>query len=109
MNLRIEGDEWLCNWNDTRSPGLYTVNVNDLPARYFTVSLDEKEGDFNPLSAAEKDMIQSQLAMSFTDNFNNMLSEASSDEGLREWWRYLIYLAILILCMELIVAWRFSK
>ena len=107
--LRFQNGEYLANWDDTSQPGLYTIKTGNLAARHFSVNLNYGESDLSPLSRKDIKTIKSFLPIHFTKNYNTLINRANEEEGVKEWWRYFIYIAMILILAELFIAWRFSK
>ena len=45
----------------------------------------------------------------FTDSAEALRLQVADEVGVKEWWRRLLFLALGILCLELLLAWRFSE
>ncbi len=102
-----EGQEWTFEWQQTDKPGLYTVRASGVPPRYFTVAPEHAEGDLTALAPARVTALDACPAV-FVDNEADLTARVQQEEGGREWWRVAIMAALLLLCGELFLGWRFS-
>ena len=109
IDLRVEGDEWLADWSDTQQPGLYVLSADNLQTRYFSVSLDQREGNFEALNDKKVAEVNDWLNISFMKNYNDLSKVIKSEEGVKEWWRIIVFFIIVLLCIEMVIAWRFSS
>lgn len=96
-------------WNETRMPGIYEVQVPGQPLRYVSVSLPSGEGELRALDEAERQDVADGVKMRFTESWAELLREMERETGVRDLWRWLLIACLLLLSMEGVLAWRFSK
>lgn len=101
-------DEKVLEWEDTWERGLYTVTATNTPPRYFSVSADGKESDLSLFDSAAAKSTQADTIMQFIDNDNQLLAAIKQETGIVEWWKFFIFAAIALLCLELFFSWRFN-
>lgn len=101
-------DEQVLEWEDTWLTGLYTVTALNAPNRYFSVLTNSSESDLATLDSASKNTTGVSI-MQFIDNDNALYQAIKDETGIVEWWKFFIYAAILLLCAELFVSWRYNE
>ncbi len=107
--LVYSGGEWIAEWLDTRLPGIYTVTVGDCDPTYCAVGLQRGEGDLAPLDDDARDRAGANVITAFTDSAEELRLRVADEVGAKEWWRRLLFVALGMLCLELLLAWRFSE
>jgi hypothetical protein len=108
LPLQVEGDEWIAQWSETLQPGLYAVAAPGVPVRHFAVSLAPAESDLSPASPGQQRQGAELTASEFVESYQEMSSLIAKEAGVREWWRVFVYILLCLLCVELLLAWRFS-
>lgn len=103
------GGKWVMEWMDTTMPGIYTVTVGDSDPVYYAVALQRGEGNLSILDSEARDRAGDTIVTGFVDNLQELRIRIEDEVGAREWWRRLIFLALAVLCLELVLAWRYSK
>lgn len=96
-------------WTETRTPGLYEVQVPGQPPRYVSVSIPHAEGELTGLEPDLETGIQEQVMVRFTDGLEALRREMERETGVRDLWRILLLVALAVLVAEGILAWRFSQ
>jgi hypothetical protein len=107
--LAYSGGKWISEWLDTRLPGIYTVTVGDCDPTYYAVGLQRGEGNLTPLSDDARDQAGANVITAFTDSAEELRLRVTDEVGVKEWWRRLLFIALGVLCLELLLAWRFSE
>ena len=76
---------------------------------YFAVAYEPGEEN---LASMEKDQhkpfTESKLVNKFLGNFGELEAAVQEETGVSEWWRWLVFFGLLLLCLELYLGWRFS-
>lgn len=101
-------DEQVLEWEETWLTGLYTVTAPNSPNRYFSVVTDGQESDLAALNSADKKMSGAEPIMQFIDDDNALYEAIKNETGIVEWWKFFIFAAMIILCAELFISWRFN-
>ena len=107
--LAYSGGKWISEWLDTRLPGIYTVTVGDCDPTYYAVGLQRGEGNLEPLTDDARDLAGANVITAFTDSAEELRLRVADEVGVKEWWRRLLFIALGMLCLELLLAWRFSE
>jgi hypothetical protein len=106
--LSLSGDRWVAEWLDTSMPGLYTVQLGDGAPTYYAVALQRGEGDLTSLQSEQRYRTGRSVVTAFTASEEALRLCITDEVGVREWWRRLIFVVLGALCLELLLAWRFS-
>ncbi len=108
MLLRHQGDGWSGTWSDTGAPGIYEVKAASLPSRYFAVRLAPGESDPGQVSAGQLKALQDVCEITMISDMAQLKAAMAGETGVREWWREFLLFALLFLCADLVLSWRFS-
>ncbi|NQT93152.1 MAG: hypothetical protein HQ559_10360, partial [Lentisphaerae bacterium] len=103
------GDEWVAEWQETTQPGVYTVMMGGARPKYYAVSFVPGEGDLSPLSDEARDAFDDTIVSEYVKNDEELQQALNRETGVREWWRILVFLALLVLTAELYLGWRFAE
>jgi len=103
------GDEWVAEWQDTTLPGIYTVTMEGALPKYYAVSFVPGEGDLSPLDDQAREDFGETVVSGFVDDREQLDLAISEETGVKEWWRTLVLLGLLLLCGELYLGWRFGR
>lgn len=101
-------DEQVLEWEDTWLTGLYTVTAPNTPDRYFSVMTDGTESNLATLDSAAKKMTGADSFLQFIEDDNALYEAIKHETGIVEWWKFFIFAAIVLLCAELYISWRFN-
>jgi hypothetical protein len=104
----LAGDRWVAEWLDTRAPGIYTVKLGDADPVYYAVSLQRGEGNLALLEGEARERAGKKIVTAFTHDEKELRLRITDEVGAREWWRRLIFIVLGALCLDLLLAWRFS-
>jgi hypothetical protein len=102
------GGRFVIEWQETALPGIYTVTTQGVPPKYYAVSLRAGEGDLSPLAEEARSRLPEKVVSRFVGKQEELEAAMAAEEGAREWWRKLVFLALLVLCGELFLGWRFN-
>ena len=102
------GDEWVAEWQETTAPGVYTVTMEGAKPKYYAVSFVPGEGDLAPLDDEARDTFDNTVVSEYVRSDEELRAAVNRETGVREWWRILVFLGLLILTAELYLGWRFS-
>jgi len=103
------GDEWVAEWQETTAPGLYTVTMEGAEPKYYAVSFVPGEGDLSPLDDETRDTFDSTVVSEYVRDDEELRVAVQRETGVREWWRVLVFLGLLLLMAELYLGWRFAE
>ncbi len=110
LPLSAAAGEWLGRWAETDRPGIYTATGDHLPSRHFAVQPDISESDLRGLTASEAEELANRgLPLVRVDRQARLAAEIQREVGGREWWQAILLLAVLLLCLETLASWRFSR
>ena len=101
--------EWTAESKETWEPGLYTVKVEGLPDRHFSVPLPADEAKLDPLGEEVAEELGESVPHERHTDFQEMLESIGEEEGGKSWWVLFAALAFAALCLELFLSWRFSQ
>ena len=103
------GGQWVAEWLDTAQAGVYTVAVHEkVPRKHYAVALRPGEGDLVSLTTDDRKLLLSTVITGIVDSKRALDAAIARETGATELWRVLVVLAILLLCTELYLGWRFS-
>ena len=102
------GGAWQTEWTDTISPGIYTIEIPDLPPVYYAVAYQPGEASLTFLEKDAKNELSEKAVDKFMDSFEALELAVQEETGVSEWWRWLVFTALGLLCLELYLGWRFS-
>ena len=101
-------DEKVLEWEDTWERGLYTVMATNTLPRYFSVITDGKESDLKAFDSGTAERTKAEAFVQFIDGDNALIEAISQETGIVEWWKFFIFIAMALLCLELFFSWRFN-
>ncbi|MDI6774351.1 MAG: BatA domain-containing protein [Verrucomicrobiota bacterium] len=102
------GGRYVIEWPETTQPGIYTVTAQGIPPKCYAVSLRPGEGDLAPLPAEARARLPEPMINRWVANAAELDAAVASEEGAKAWWRRLVFLALIALCGELFLGWRFN-
>lgn len=103
------GDEWEAEWQNTVTAGVYRVDIPNRAPEHYSVSFAAGESALDPLETTERSEITETLGATFAGNMRDFQQSMADEGGIREWWRWIIFFAVVLLCLELFFGWRFSR
>ena len=104
----ILGGEWVAEWQQTQTTGVYTVQAPGVDPQYFAVAYQAGEEDLTPLEKDVEKTFTESIGSKFLTTYGELTSAVQEETGVSEWWRWLVFTALALLCLELYLAWRFS-
>lgn len=103
------GGEWVAEWQATATTGVYTVQAPDQDPSYFAVAYEAGEEDLTAMEEDQREpFTESEMVNKFLNTFGELEAAVQEETGVAEWWRWLVFFALLLLCLELYLGWRFS-
>jgi hypothetical protein len=103
------GGEWVAEWQETQSTGVYTVQAPDRDPHYFAVAYQAGEEELAPLEEEQEEAFKNTVVAGFLDTFGELETAVQEETGVSEWWRWMVFIGLLLLCLELYLGWRFSS
>jgi hypothetical protein len=104
-----EGNDWVIKWQQTASPGLYSVSTPERATRYFAVSSVSDEGRLSRYNNDTRDLVSRYTAAQFVESHEQLSGLMTQETGVREWWQWFLFACILLLCIELFFGRVFSS
>jgi hypothetical protein len=108
LTLTENREELQAKWDNTAVAGLYAVDTDSVGKRYFCVTSDPEEGELQILPESKQHTLSDQYQLTFVKNDIRLNELIKRETGYKEWWRTLFILALIVLCLELFLSWRFS-
>ncbi|HUV38343.1 MAG TPA: BatA domain-containing protein, partial [Planctomycetota bacterium] len=99
-------------FENTREAGLYKATWrgrNGLVRRYYVVNFDPAESDLTALSAASRELLETQTGMRFYENWSELEGALKVGQDTREFWRWLAVFTVLLLLTEVFLTRFFSR
>ena len=112
----IKGEEarFRLSFDNTEMPGVYTVELSDLPSKprtYFAVNVDASEGD--PMRLAADDLKEAlpglKVKQLTVDALREVVSGSGRGAGANEYWRSVIYAVLALMLLESTLAMLFGR
>jgi hypothetical protein len=104
----ILGGEWVAEWQQTQTTGVYTVQAEGVDPQYFAVAYQPGEEDLSPMDKDVEKTFSESVVSRFLTTFGELEAAVQEETGVSEWWRWLVFSALVLLCLELYLGWRFS-
>jgi len=100
-------------YENTGDTGLYSLTSRE-ENKYFAVNPNSREGDLRRITAEELKQIMPDAQISFGagDNGIDMAREntsASNKNNTSRLWQYLLYILLVFVVLEMLLAWRFGR
>gem|GEM_PF-977019 len=103
------GGEWVAEYQNTATAGVYTVRMPGRDPKHYAVALQPGESDLEPLESDARERFSDEgLVTKYVDSQQELSQAIAKETGEREWWRWFVFFALAILCLELFLGWRFS-
>lgn len=103
------GGEWVAEYQNTSTPGVYTVKMPGREDKHYAVSLAPGESDLELLENDTRERLSKEgLVTKYVASSNDLSAAIQEETGEREWWRWFVFLALGILMVELFLGWRWS-
>ena len=97
---------------DTTEAGLYEATYRGsrgLVREYYVVNFEPAESDLTLLTTSSRDILTSQTAMRFYDDWNTLEGALRVGHSTREFWHWLAVLTVLLLVTEVALTRKFSS
>ncbi len=104
----VLGSEWVAEWQNTATSGLYTVSAEGLDPKYYAVAFQPGEEDLKELDEETRAPFNEQIVHKFLKTTAELDLAVQEETGVSEWWRWFVLIASALLCVELFLGWRFS-
>lgn len=106
----VLGGEWVAEWQQTQTTGVYTVKAPDTDPQFFAVAYQTGEEELAAMENEQEELFEGDNAIvsKFIATFGDLETSIQEETGVAEWWRWIIFIAMGLLCLELFLGWRFS-
>ena len=104
----VSGAEWVAEWHNTLTTGVYTVKAPDREPVYYAVAYEAGEDDLTAMEADEQKIFKDTVVHRFLKTYPELEVSVQEETGVSEWWRWFVFGALALLCLELFLGWRFS-
>ena len=104
----VIGSEWVAEWQNTATSGLYTVTAEGLDPEYYAVAFKPGEEDLKELDEESRAPFSEAIVHKFLKTTAELAVAVQEETGVSEWWRWFVVIALGLLCGELFLGWRFS-
>jgi len=103
------GGEWVAEYQNTATAGVYTVRMPGRDPKHYAVALQPGESDLELLENDARERFSNEgLVTQYVASQQELTQAIAKETGEREWWRWFVFIALGILCLELFLGWRFS-
>ena len=104
----VLGGEWVAEWQNTITTGLYTVKAEGTEPAYYAVAFKPGEDLLTEMEDDIKEVMGEKVVHRFLNTPGELEVAIQEETGVSEWWRWFVFAAAALLCGELFLGLRFS-
>jgi hypothetical protein len=102
------GGQWVATWRETLTTGVYAVEFPGRDPKYHAVAYQPGEENPARLENDHRERFQKSVVHRFVNSPAEYEAAVQQETGVSEGWRWCVFIALALLCLELFLGWRVS-